>query len=211
MKHLIIIGAGGFGREIASAAKACLGYGTDFTLKGFLDRDPSALDAFTGYPPLLGAPEGYQIQPDDVFFIALGNLTLRRRNVDLITSKGGRFQTLIHPTASLGQNVEIGEGCYIAHNTVLTADIKVGRNVCVFHGTVIGHDGRIGDCSHVSSLVFLGGGVRLGEGVTLHPGVRVAPFKTIGAGATVGIGSVVLSNIRPNTTVFGVPAQDILA
>ena len=211
MKNLIIIGAGGFGREIASAAKTCVGYGVEFALKGFLDRNPAALDGFTGYPPLLGAPEAYEIRPDDVFFVALGDLALRRRNVDLVRSRGGRFQTLVHPTASLGQNVEIGEGSYIAHNAVLTADIKVGRNVCVFHGTVIGHDGRIGDCSHVSSLVFLGGGVRLGEGVTLHPGVRVAPFKTIGDGVTVGVGSVVLSNVRPGMTVFGVPAQDILA
>lgn len=210
MKRLIIIGAGGFGREIANAAQEAVGYGTEFVLKGFLDQKPDALDGFAGYPPLLGSPEAYAVQPDDVFFVAMGNLRLRRKNAELVAAKGGRFQTLIHRTASLGRNVVIGAGSYVAHNAVLTADIQVGRNVCVFHGTVIGHDGRIGDCSHVSSLVFLGGGVRLGAGVTLHPGVRVAPFKTIGDGATVGIGSVVLTNVRAGATVFGVPAQNIL-
>lgn len=210
MKRLIIIGAGGFGREIANAAQEAVGYGTEFVLKGFLDQKPDALDGFAGYPSLLGSPEAYAVQPDDVFFVAMGNLRLRRKNAELVAAKGGRFQTLIHRTASLGRNVVIGAGSYVAHNAVLTADIQVGRNVCVFHGTVIGHDGRIGDCSHVSSLVFLGGGVRLGAGVTLHPGVRVAPFKTIGDGATVGIGSVVLTNVRAGATVFGVPAQNIL-
>lgn len=209
MKNLVIVGAGGFGREICSVAKTALGYGTEFTVKGFLDRKPDALGGKAGYPPVLGAPETYAIEPEDVFFVALGNLRLRRKNADLIASRGGTFLTLIHPSASLGTNVTIGAGCYIAHNAVLTADVTVGDNVCVFHGTVIGHDCRIGSCSHVSSLVFLGGGVQVGEGVTIHPGVRVASFKRIGDGATLGIGSVVLANVRERTTAFGNPALPV--
>ena len=209
MKNLIIVGAGGFGREIANAAEDAVGYGSTFVLKGFLDRNPAALEGFDGYPPILGDCETYAPQPDDVFFIALGNLGLRRKNAELLAAKGAKFQTLVHRTASLGRNVTVGEGSYIAHNAVLTADITVGRHVCVFHGSVIGHDGRVGDFSHVSSLVFFGGGVTVGDGVTVHPGVRVAPFKRLGDGATVGIGSVVLSNVRAGMTVFGNPAQDI--
>ena len=209
LKQLIIVGAGGFGREIASASKDCVGFGATFALKGFLDRNAAALAGFAGYPPLLGAPESYQPQPDDVFFVAMGNLALRRKNVELLAAKGGRFLTLVHRTASLGQNVTVGEGSYIAHNAVLTADVSVGRNACVFHGSVIGHDCRLGDFSHVSSLVFFGGGVQLGAGATVHPGARVAPFRSIGAGATVGIGSVVLTNVRAGATVFGTPALDV--
>lgn len=211
MKRLVIIGAGGFGREVANAVPECRGFGRDFVLKGFLDANLAAMGGFAGYPPILGTPESYEIEPDDVFFAALGNPKTRCRVVGQVASRGGRFLTLIHGTATLGRNVEVGEGCYIAHHAVLTADIRLGRHVCVFHGTVIGHDGRIGDWSHVSSLVFFGGGVRLGEGVTVHPGVRIAPFKTVGDGATIGIGSVVLSNVRAGQTVFGVPAQDVLA
>jgi len=206
MKQLVIVGAGGFGREIANAAPDCLGYGTEFALKGFLDRNAAALDGFAGYPPVLGAPEDYAIGAEDVFFVAMGNLDLRRRNVELLSARGGTFQRLVHKTASLGRNVVIGEGSYIAHHAVLTADTTVGCNVCVFHSSVIGHDCRIGDFSHVSSLVFLGGGVGVGEGVTVHPGVRIAPFKKLGDGATIGIGSVVLANVRPKATVFGIPA-----
>lgn len=209
MKNLVIVGAGGFGREIASAAKTVVGYGTAFVLKGFLDANPSALDGFDGYPPVLGTPEDYAMAPDDVFFVALGNVTTRRRIVDLIAARGGRFLTLVHPMASLGDNVSVGEGSYIAHHAVLTADIVLGRNVCVFHQTVVGHDCRIGDCSHVSSQVFLGGGVRVGSEVVIHPGVKVAPFKRIGDGAVLGIGSVVIANVRERQTVFGIPAQPI--
>jgi len=211
MKELLIVGAGGFGREIANAVPDTLGFGSDFTLKGFLDRNAAALDGFAGYPPVLGTPETYEIGPDDVFFVAMGDPVQRRRNVELLAARGGRFQTLLHRTASLGRNVTIGAGSYVAHNAVLTADVTVGRNVCVFHGSVIGHDCRIGDCSHISSLVFLGGGVEVGSDVTVHPGARVVPSTRLGDGSTVGVGSVVLSNVRPGTTVFGIPAQDISA
>ena len=51
MKDLVIIGAGGFGRELFSAAREAVGFGEQFRVKGYLDANPAALDRFTGYPP----------------------------------------------------------------------------------------------------------------------------------------------------------------
>lgn len=206
MKHLVIIGAGGFGRELCLAARHSLGYGTEFDIKGFLDLNVSALDGFEGYPAVLGTPDGYEIEEDDVFISALGNVQLRRRNVELVGGRGGKFISLIHSSASVGENVSIGAGCYIAHNAVLTADVVIEDHVCVFHGTVVGHDCRIEAFSHVSSQVFLGGGVWIGEGVVIQPGTKVSPKKKIHDGAEIGIGSVVLSNVKAGAKVFGVPA-----
>ena len=79
MKDLIIIGAGGFGRELFSAAREAAGFGEQFRVKGYLDANPAALDRFAGYPPILGAPEDYTPAPDDVFITALGNIASRRR------------------------------------------------------------------------------------------------------------------------------------
>ena len=54
MKNLVIIGAGGMGRTMYNIALECLGFKTEFQIKGFLDDDLSALDGFDGYPPVLG-------------------------------------------------------------------------------------------------------------------------------------------------------------
>ena len=59
MKNLVIIGAGGFGRELCSAAHEAVGFGERFRMKGFLDANPSALGRFDGYPPIIGSPEDY--------------------------------------------------------------------------------------------------------------------------------------------------------
>ncbi len=207
MKNLGIIGAGGFGREMFATAREAVGYGETFTVKGFLDGNPSALDGFSGYPEIIGTPETYQIEENDVFITALGSIAARRRCAAMIEERGGRFISVIHRSASIGPNVTVGDGSLVAHNVVLTADIKVGRHSCVFHGTVIGHDTVLEDFTHVYSLVSVGGGVRIAEGASVFPGARIVPRVEIGAGATVGIGSAVVRGVPPEVTVFGVPAE----
>ena len=210
MKNLIIIGAGGFGREMFGAAREAIGYGERFRIKGFLDGNPAALDGFSGYPAIIGSPEAYEIGPDDVFITALGGTAARRRCAGFVEARGGEFISVIHRTASLGPNVSVGAGSFIAHNVVLTADVKVGRHACVFHGSVIGHDATLDDYSHVYSLVSIGGGVHIGEGALVFPGAKVVPRVDVGAGSTVGIGSAVIKDVAPGITVFGVPAERLL-
>lgn len=208
-KNLVIVGARGFGREISQAIVECRGFGLEFVLKGFLDSNANAMAGFNGYAPILASPEGYEAHPDDVFFIALGDVKWRRHYAEVIESKGGRFQTLIHNEAHIGKNVGIGEGSFFARGASLSVDIAVGRHTFVLDNASVGHDCRIGDYCHLSDGVFLGGGVTLGNSVTLHPGAKVAPHKRMGDDSVAGIGCVVIQNVRAGTTVFGNPAQRI--
>ncbi|MBO7483363.1 MAG: acetyltransferase [Kiritimatiellae bacterium] len=209
MKHLLIVGAGGFGREMFGAAREAVGYGTEFDIKGFLDARADALAGFQGYPPVVATPDGYEIGPDDVFITALGDIAARRRCAELIERRGGKFIAVVHRTASLGPGVRVGEGSFVAHNVVLTADVAVGRHACVFHNTSIGHDTTLGDFTHVYAQCAIGGAVRIGEGASVYPGARIVPRRTVGDGAVVGIGSVVVLNVPPRTTVFGNPAAPV--
>ena len=209
MRHLVIVGAGGFGREMYGAARGAVGYGNVFDIKGFLDERPDALDGFAGYPPVVGTPGGYAIGPDDVFITALGDIAARRRCAELVEGRGGKFVSVIHRTATLGSNVRVGEGSFVAPNVVLTADVSVGRHACVFHNTSIGHDTVLGDFSHVYAQCAIGGSVRIGEGAAVYPGAQIVPRRTVGDGAVVGIGSVVVLNVPAGTTVFGNPAAPV--
>ena len=209
MRHLLIVGAGGFGREMYGAARESVGFGTEFDIKGFLDARTDALDGFAGYPPILGDPSAYEPQPDDVFVTALGSIAARRRCAEMLEARGGVFIAVVHRSASLGPNVTVGAGTFIAHNVVLTADVTVGRHACVFHCTSIGHDTVLGDYSHVYAQCAIGGAVRIGAGAAVYPGSQVVPRRTLGAGSVVGIGSVVMLNVAPGQTVYGNPARPV--
>ena len=64
MKHLIILGAGGMGRQVSSFARSCNGYGKNFDIKGFLDDNLDAMNGFSDYPPILGTVDEYQIEKE---------------------------------------------------------------------------------------------------------------------------------------------------
>lgn len=209
MKRLLIIGAGGFGRELYGAAREAVGYGTEFVIKGFLDARADALRGFAGYPPIFGDPMTYVPQADDVFITALGNIAVRRRCAAAVEAKGGVFVPVIHRSAYLGPNVRIGAGSFLAPNVSLTADVSVGRHVAVFHSSSIGHDSVLGDFSHVYAQCSVGGGVRVGEGAIVYPGSVIVPRRELGSAAVVGAGSVVFLDVAAGVTVHGNPAAPI--
>ena len=206
MKHLVIVGAGGFGREMFGTAREAVGFGNEFDIKGFLDAKSTALDGFVGYPPIVGSPDSYVPAADDVFITALGSIASRRRCVAALEAKGAKFISIVHRTATIGQNVLIGEGSFIAPHVSITADVCVGRHVSVFHSSSIGHDSELRDFSHVYAQCSIGGGVKVGEGAVVYPGSVVVPRRGIGAGAVVGAGSVVFVDVDPGVTVIGNPA-----
>ena len=207
--NLLIIGAGGFGRELYAASLECRGCGSDFVPCGFLDARAGALDGFSGYPPVLGSPETYAPRGNDVFAVALGSVEARRRCAETLSAKGARFIALVHGRANVGFNVEIGPGSYIAPGVSLTADVRIGAHVDVFHNTSVGHDTVIGDFAHIYAQCAIGGGGKVGKGARIFPGSTIVPRIKIGDGATVGAGSAVFLDVRDGETVMGNPAAPI--
>ena len=209
MKNLVIIGARGYGREVYNWTQDCIRAGLDIRIKGFLDDNPNALDNFPNYAPILSSVEDYTPDEKDVFICALGDIQYRRKYVVMIQEKGGIFQTIIHPTASISQNVTIGEGCIIGRFAAISCDIHIGNFVSISAHAVLGHDVRVGNFCHIGALSNLSGGVVLEDFVTLHPKVDIIPHKHIGRSAILGTGSVVLRNVKEGDTVFGNPAKKI--
>lgn len=94
MKHLVIIGARGFGREVYHSAIDSIGYGTEFDIKGYLDDKSDALSQYEGYPAIIGSVETYQPQADDVFICALGDVKWKKHYAQIIEEKGERLSLL---------------------------------------------------------------------------------------------------------------------
>jgi len=209
MKHLLIIGARGWGREVYDIAVACIKAGADFDVKGFLDDKADALEEYDNYPPIIGPVESYEIQKDDVFICALGDVNYKKQYAKIILEKGGDFISLVHPTAVIGQNAKLGRGCVIGAFANLSNDTQIGSFVTISIRAGMGHDSTIGDYTHIGGNCAISGFVTIGELVTMHPGCVMVPHRKIGDNAVIGTGSVVISNVKANTTVFGNPAKKI--
>jgi sugar O-acyltransferase (sialic acid O-acetyltransferase NeuD family) len=208
MKHLVIIGAGGFGREVYNTAIESIGYGIEFDVKGFIDNIYDEV-GHPGYPPLLSKIVDYEIEKDDVFICALGDVNYKKKFCELIISKGGEFITFIHKTAYISMNTTLGKGCIVLADARIHCDVTIGNFVTVQPKAVIGHDVVIEDWCHINAFADCGGASHLEEGVTLHTNSFILPKVRMGAFSVLGAGSVANRNVKPGAVLFGVPAREL--
>lgn len=211
MKHLLIIGARGWGREVyATFINSRMYESGEYNVKGFLDDKSDALDGLKGdWPPILGGVEDYEIQPDDVFFCAMGDAHWRKHYAEIISSKGGHFINIIDRLSWVSPSATIGEGIYIGPMTMISANVEIGNHAMVQAYSNIGHDAKIGAYASLESYVFMGGYASVGELSTLHTKSSIIPHKSVGKECVVGLGSAVMRNFKDGTHVFGNPAKKI--
>lgn len=209
MKDLIIIGAGGMGRQVYQFAKMCKGYGSEFIIKGFLDDNPNVMVGFEEFPPLLGSVDNYEIQPDDIFFNSIGDVRAKKTCIKKILAKGGEFITLIHPTAIISEGAKVGLGCMFSARSGLGTESEVGDFCLIQDNAIIGHDVHVGNFCRIDCNVVLIAGVTLEDDVCIHTSSVINHNVHIGEGAKVGALSFVIRNVKPGTTVQGNPAKKI--
>ena len=209
MKRLLIIGAGGFGREVLAWARACPEHEVDWEVGGFIDANPNALDGFNVSVPIVGSDIDYQPLPSDVFVCAIGNPADRRKSVERLLAKDACFVNVIHPTAVLGERVKLGIGVVVCPYCVCTSDIEIGDHTALNLHCSVGHDARIGSYCQLSSYSDVTGHVQLADEVFMGSHASILPSVSVGDRAVVGAGSVVISKVKPGTTVMGVPAKPL--
>lgn len=211
MRNLIIVGARGWGREVYASVVSTEEYKSgELKVKGFLDSKSDALNGLRGdYPPIICSPDDYEIQEDDIFFIALGNSEQRKKYVDLISGKGGDFYTYISDNAFVNPTAQIGKGSYISRWTSISDNVTIGEHVIIHSFSVLGHDAKVCDYSTLLSYVFLGGYSEVGVMSTLNPKSMIIPHKKVGNNVIVGSGSVVIRNVKDGLSVHGNPAVKI--
>lgn len=209
MKKLIIIGAGGLGREVLGYALDIPKEKRDWEVHGFIDDNSNALDNYNLEYKIVGSIKDYNSKSDEVFICALGEPKLKIKICLELKAKGASFINLIHPTASIGRTSTYGEGLVMAPNSVVTENVRLGKFVTINVFSVIGHDAVAEDgctlsphCA-VTGFTYLEEGVFLGSHASVIPNIRVGKYSRIGAG------SVVLKRVPPDVVMFGNPAKTI--
>jgi sugar O-acyltransferase (sialic acid O-acetyltransferase NeuD family) len=207
---LLVIGAGGFSREVAQAVLAAGPAFGGYELLGHLDDDPALHGRCIDGVPVLGPVDRIHDYPNALVVVATGRPTDYRSRYRLVNRLGlpkDRFATVVHPGASLATTVSVGPGSMILAGVVATAAVVVGEHVAVMPGAVLTHDDRIDDYATVAAGVLLAGGVTVARGAYLGAGVRVRENLRVGEWSLVGMGSVVTRSVPDGEVWYGVPAR----
>lgn len=208
MRKLIIIGAGGFGREVLEWAISSSDHDHLWTVKGFIDDAPESRLAHLRRAPILGSIVSYQIEPGDVFICGIGTPQLRRKIQEHLIEKGAEFVSIIHPTATVCSSAKIGCGVVVCPYALVSTDASVGDGSVIYYHASVDHDVTIGRYCQISGHCDIAGAASLGEEVFLGSHSVILPGITVAKGSTVGAGAVVTKNVRSGVIVYGVPARE---
>jgi len=209
-KDLVIFGAGGFGRELHQIVEDLNENEKVWNFLGFLDGDIGIMGKEVHGFPILGDLEWLKKHPQTYVVVSIGNSGIRKKIVQRISEIAhARFASLIHPTAWLGNRVEIGMGTVLLAGALVSTDIKVGNHTILNRNGTIGHDVVIEDFVTISPSANITGSTHIGQGCELGAACTVVNGVSIGRWSIVGAGAVVTKDLLPNVTAVGIPAQTI--
>jgi len=208
MKKLVIIGASGFGREVAWLIERINKEQVTWELLGFVDDNEQIQGDMIGGYPVIGNCNWLKEQEDEIFAVcAIGSSKVRRKVIQKL--EGVKFATLIDPSVLMSERISIGEGCIICAGTILTVDIALGSHVIINLDCTVGHDAIISDFATLYPSVNVSGNVILNECVEIGTGSQIIQGLVIGEGTIVGAGAVVVKDLPSKCTAVGSPAKPI--
>ena len=207
MKDLIIVGAGGFGREVSWLVSRINEVVPQWNLLGFLDSNSELQSKNIDKVNVIGTVEDIVKYPDAYVVCCVANTHIRR----ILAQKVGanRFATLIDPSAIISPMAEIGEGSVVNAGAVISVDVKIGKHNIIGVNSTVGHDDVFEDFVTLYPSVNVSGKALVKSGVELGTGTQVLQGHTIGENAIVGAGAVVVCDLPGNCTAVGVPAKVI--
>lgn len=211
-RPLVVIGAGGFGREVLELVDDVNAATTSpaWEVVGVLDDGEvdEALLARLGTTHLGPVSVLPTLEADVHHVIAIGGCSARAAVDARCVGWGRTAATLVHPTAVVGRrSVEVGEGSVLCAYASATTNVRLGRHVHLNPHASVGHDSVLGDHTTVTPQAGIAGQVTLGARVFVGTGATVGPGLTVGDDVLVGAGAVVVRDVVPGATVAGVPAR----
>ncbi|MDP9127923.1 MAG: NeuD/PglB/VioB family sugar acetyltransferase [Pseudomonadota bacterium] len=205
MSNLVIVGAGGFGLEVAGYAEDVIRSDkVQLTIKGFLDDTKPQGARHAGYP-VLGTTE-IAAEPGSLYVIAVGEPAQRETLAQKLAAKGAQFASILHPTCYVAGTAKIGAGVIIAPFAFVGPEAVIGNHAVMNVFASAGHEALIGDYAVLSPYAALHGNARLGDGAFMGSHACVTGNISLGERAVLAAGSVAYNSVPPGVTAIGNPA-----
>ncbi len=209
IKKIAIVGAGGFGREVAMLIDQINQCEFEYEIVGYYDDQKDVGDIINGVPVLGCVSDINKVKENLNIVLAIGDPKTKAIIIESIGNENVFYSTLIHPGVSIGNEVEIGIGTIITTGCTITENIIIGNHVILNLHCTVGHDAVISDyCSFMPS-VNISGETFFDELVYVGTGATIINQKRIGRESIIGAGAVIVKDVPDGVTVVGNPGRVI--
>ncbi len=210
MNEIVIIGAGGFGREVKwlierinSTQEKLM-----WNLLGFIDDNLNLGDIVDGLPVIGNIEYLKKLDKEINVVCAVGNSKIRKSIIgNLKHNKNLNFPNIIDPSLISSNLVTMGQGNIICAGNIITVNVGIGDFCIVNLNCTIGHDAVIEDYVTVFPNVNISGNVTVGEQSEIGTGSKIIQGLKINPNCIIGAGSVIVRDLICRGTYVGVPAK----
>ena len=207
MNNVVIVGASGFGREVAWLIENS----NNWNVKGFVDDNKDLENkSVNGYPVLGTIDFLLHVHEKTNIVVAIGKPHIRKKIVERLQSnKNISFPNIVDKDVIIDKTVTLGCGNIICKGNILTTNIEIGNFNHINLSCTIGHDVQFHDYITVYPGVNISGNVILNDCVEVGTGTQIIQGKEIVKETVIGAGSVVVKDIVENVTYTGVPSKQM--
>ena len=210
MRDIIIIGAGGVGKETTMLIEDINRVKCEWKLLGFADDNEGLWGKFINGYEVLGGIDWLNGIGDEVYVVCTVSYPdIKKKIIERINNPRIKYARLIHPTAVISEHVDFGQDVIIQAFCIITTNVTIGDHVQLNPQCGIGHDSKIGDYTSLYWNVNISGSIKVGKGCTLGSKTTVIQGKSIGDWTIIGSGSNIIRDIPAYCTAVGNPARPI--
>lgn len=202
-------GASGHAKAVANAVRHI----SNVEIVGYLDDvNVDRLGQEFAGKMILGGVEQLDIlkrQEITSFILGFGHCSRRIEVGEMLTEKGFKLLTVVHPNSMIASDAILGEGAVVLTGAIIDAGCSIGRYTIVNNGAILSHECIIGDGAHVCPGVNIAGKTVVGQGCWLGIGSTIIDKIKVGDNVFIGAGSVVTKDVPSGYMVYGNPAKII--
>ena len=203
-ERIIIVGAGGFGREVLQWAGDAWPNRSNL-IAGFLAEDIDPKHDSRNPLPIIAKPSAFKPRPGDYLILGIGIPTSRVRVTSTLLEKGCQFLTMVHPLAIVSPSASIAAGTIVCPNGVVSDSASIGRFVLINYFASVAHDAIVGDFTVMSPYTAIAGNAQVGRSVFFGIHSGVAPGVEVGEGSRISTHSWARTSVPSHSLVHGNP------
>ncbi len=122
---------------------------------------------------------------------------LRQAKYEAAKAKGYKLVSFVSPRAGVGDWLEMGDNCIILDNATVEPGARLGNNVVIWSGVLIGHHSTIEDHAWIAGNATFGGSTVLGARSFVGLGAIVGHEVELGEQTLVSAGALVMKCSDP--------------